>query len=294
MPRFPAPPPRPTPPERGAPVNPAHGVQTAAGGPWQLVSSPWKMHHPTVLNYFVNEQLADGYDEHFRDSDLFRYDVRFIEEMVPQPGRMLDLGCGTGRHLAHFAARGWKVTGVDLSEPMLAHSAKKLRGMKDARWELFRADLLDLSFLQENSFEAVICMFSTLGMLPTADARARALCQATRRLAPRGRLIVHVHNRLHYLRWASGRRELVESFIRRLGGGEPLGDCVMHNYRGIQDLYLHTFTLGELLALVRRAGLRVVRAVPLNEQRTGEASGLLDRLTANGFIVAAEKRPAAN
>jgi SAM-dependent methyltransferase len=265
--------------------------QAAPGGPWRLVSGPHGQHHPTVKDYFSSEPLADGYDEHFRESALFRHDVGFIEGVVSAPGRMLDLGCGTGRHLEHFARRGWQVVGVDLSEPMLARAAAKLGRTPGARWELYRADLLDLGFLAPGSFDAVICMFSTLGMLATAELRQRALCQATRCLAPGGRLVLHVHNRLHFLRWTSGRRELVEAFVRRLAGGAPFGDCVMHNYRGIQDLYLHTFTLGELAALVRRAGLKVVRAEPLNAARDGEARGLLDRLTANGFLLAAAKRP---
>ncbi|HOX08496.1 MAG TPA: methyltransferase domain-containing protein [Planctomycetota bacterium] len=277
-----------------APAGPGDSAppgHSAPGGPWRLVSGPHQLHHPTVLDYFRSEPLADGYDDHFRDNELFRCDVAFAEETLGPPGRLLDLGCGTGRHLEHFARRGWQVTGVDLSEPMLGRAAAKLGRLARARWELYRADLLDLSFLPAGSFQAVICMFSTLGMLEGAELRQRALCQAARCLAPGGRLVLHVHNRLHFLRWAAGRRELAEAFIRRLAGGAPFGDCVMRNYRGIQDLYLHTFTLGELAGLVRRAGLRVVRAVPLNEARNAEARGLINRLTANGFLLAAEKRP---
>ena len=85
------------------------------------------------------------------------------------------------------------------------------------------------------------------------------------------------------------RRELFESFVRRLGGGRPVGDCVMRNYRGEVDLYLHNFTLGELAALVRRAGLKIIKAVPLNERRNGEARGLFNRIVANGFLIAARK-----
>ncbi len=255
------------------------------------MSGPHKHHHPTVVEYFRNEPLANGYDDYFRDSELFRHDVRFIEELCPAPGRMLDLGCGTGRHLEHFARLGWEVAGVDLSEPMLERAAAKLSDLPPGRCQLYRADLLDLDFLPAGSFDAVICMFSTLGMIATAELRQRAVCQAVRCLAPDGKLVLHVHNRLHFLRWASGRRELVEAFVRRLAGGAPFGDCVMRSYRGIQDLYLHTFTLGELAALVRRAGLKVSRALLLNEARNGEARGLLNRLTANGFLLAAGRRP---
>jgi SAM-dependent methyltransferase len=242
-----------------------------------------------VLAYIANEPLATGYDGYFRDNELFEYDKRFLDGALPAGGRLLDLGCGTGRHLEHFARQGWQVAGVDLSEPMLREASRRLSAAGlDAR--LYRADLLDLSFLQPGSFDAVICMFSTLGMIQRPELRQRALCEAARCLRPGGVCAVHVHNRLHFLRWAGGRRQLVDMFVRRLGGGAPMGDCIMRNYRGQLDLYLHCFTLGELLSLMRRAGLRTVRAVPLNERRNGEARGLLERLAANGFMVAAARR----
>ena len=37
----------------------------------------------------------------------------------PGPGRLLDLGCGTGAHTAAFRDQEWDVTGVDASEDML-------------------------------------------------------------------------------------------------------------------------------------------------------------------------------
>ena len=268
------------------------GTRSPAG-PWRLVSGPWSEHHPSVFEYVVSENLADHYDRHFETNRLFEYDTQMLEDLLPGSGRLLDLGCGTGRHLARFAARGWEAVGVDLSEPMLRQAADKLSAAR-LEAELYRADILDLSFLPAESFDAAICMFSTLGMLSSEESRQRAVCQAARCLRPGGMYVAHVHNRMHFLRWAWGRREFFDTFLNRLGGGQPMGDCVMNNYRGELNLYLHNFTLGELVGLVRRAGLRVVRAVPLNERRDGEARGLLGRITANGFIVAAEKRRQAD
>jgi SAM-dependent methyltransferase len=263
--------------------------EPAPGGNWRLVSGPHPDHHPSLAEYVGSETLATKYDTHFGETELFDYDKEFLDEVLPAKGRMLDLGCGTGRHVAHFAGRGWEVAGVDLSEPMLQEAARKLAAAS-LEAELYRADILDLSFLAPASFDAVICMFSTLGMIREPQLRLRAVCEATKCLAPGGVFVAHVHNRLHFLRWIGGRRDLFEAFVRRLGGGEPVGDCIMHNYRGELDLYLHNFTLGELLALVRRAGLKIIKALPLNERRNGEARGLFNRIMSNGFIVAARKR----
>jgi SAM-dependent methyltransferase len=255
---------------------------------WRRISGPDQEHHQSLGKYITNQVLATRYDKYFRDNALFEFDKSFIEEMLPENGRMLDLGCGTGRHLLHFARRGWDVCGVDLSEPML-HQASRKMGQQQLRADLFQADILDLSFLPADSFDAAICMFSTLGMISQPQLRQRAVQQAVRCLRPGGCYIAHVHNRLHFLRWTEGRRDLFLQFMRRLKGGNLIGDTIMQSYRGQVDLYLHNFTLGELLSLLKQAGLKVTRTVPLNEARDGPAQGIFNRIFANGFLVAAEK-----
>jgi SAM-dependent methyltransferase len=263
--------------------------EPAPGGAWRLVSGPHSDHHSSFYEYIRSESLAERYDAHFRDNRLFEYDKRFLEEVLPAPGRLLDLGCGTGRHLEHFASRGWRVAGVDLSEPMLRVAARKLAAAGlDA--ELYRADILDLSFVPAGCCDAAICMFSTLGMIRDLELRRRAVREAARCLRPGGVFAAHVHNRMHFLRWMEGRRDLFEAFVRRLAGGRALGDCIMRGYRGELDLYLHNFTAGELAALVRGAGLEIIKLVPLNEQRDGEARGMLQRIAAHGFLIAAARR----
>ena len=44
---------------------------------------------------------------------------RGLDERFVDPGRLVDLGCGAGRHAIRFARRGFSVTAVDLSRPML-------------------------------------------------------------------------------------------------------------------------------------------------------------------------------
>src|SRR5204862_4754573 len=73
-----------------------------------------------LWDYLHAADMVAGYDEQMRASHLARVDVTFCERAFPTPGRLLDLGCGTGRLCAQFAAKGFECVGADLSEEMLA------------------------------------------------------------------------------------------------------------------------------------------------------------------------------
>jgi SAM-dependent methyltransferase len=100
---------------------------------------------------------------------------------LPERPDVLDAGCGAGRDLAWFEARGAVVSGVDVSEGMLRQAGTRVRG------RLERADLRALPFA-DASFDAVWCM-AVLLHLPKADAPA-ALAELHRVLRPGGLLAV--------------------------------------------------------------------------------------------------------
>lgn len=69
--------------------------------------------------------------------------------LVPAGGRVLDVACGTGRHMAWFAGRGHPVTGVD-------RLAEALAGLP-AEFEAIEADIEDGPWpLEGRSFDAVV------------------------------------------------------------------------------------------------------------------------------------------
>src|ERR1044072_2967846 len=47
---------------------------------------------------------------------------------APTQGRMLDIGCGTGKSFLAMIDRGWAVTGCDISPAMLAVARDKAKG----------------------------------------------------------------------------------------------------------------------------------------------------------------------
>ena len=90
--------------------------------------------------------------------------------------RLLDVGCGTGHHLAELRQRGFEVAGVDGSADMLRY-AQALNPTADLR----QADVESLPF-PDASFDLVVCI-EVLRYLPDAS---RCLQEMARVLKPGG------------------------------------------------------------------------------------------------------------
>lgn len=108
------------------------------------------------------------------------------------PGmRVLDAGCGSGRHLcAAFRKPGIEVVGVDLNPADLCQAGGFLTGLSGATsgaWLLARADVSRLPF-REAAFDVVICS-EVLEHVPDIRTAARELLRV---LKPQGDLIVTV------------------------------------------------------------------------------------------------------
>lgn len=241
-----------------------------------------------LWDYLHSPELADGYEAGLAGSSLFHLDVAFVREHCTPPGRLVDLGCGTGRLLRELAGQGYTGTGVDLSPEMLRVARERSAGLT-LTW--VEANLTDLSALPDGSFDQAACLFSTLGMIRGASQRLQALREANRILRPGGTFILHVHNRWWRLYDSPGRRWLLaDLFGWRERDLEP-GDHRMPVHQGIAGLVLHLFTRGEIVRLLGQAGfvVREVRPVSLAEDGRIGGLGWFASLRAYGFLIAAQR-----
>jgi cyclopropane fatty-acyl-phospholipid synthase-like methyltransferase len=79
-----------------------------------------------------------------------------IDTLKLQPGtRILDVGCGTGRHCLELAKRGFHMVGVDISDGHIG-VAKRLAREQQLEIEFLIADARDMKFNAE--FDAAICL----------------------------------------------------------------------------------------------------------------------------------------
>src|SRR5262249_55333667 len=150
---------------------------------------------------------------------LFDIDQHFVASHCPQPGRLLDLGCGTGRLLLAMAQRGWWTLGVDLSQEMLRVVGDKAMSAS-ATVHRLRANLAELDGLADGIFDCVACLFSTRGMVLGDAPRRRVVAHAFRLLRPGGRFILHIHN-CWFNAWdRAGRAWLLRDCLRLRAGAE--------------------------------------------------------------------------
>lgn len=160
------------------------------------------------------DSTAAAYDAWY-ETPLGRLVDRLEKEAVfalleARPGdRALDVSCGTGNYALTLAQQGFRVVGLDRSEPMLRTAQAKARRAGVAI-PLVRADGSALP-LRASTFDVVTVI---LGLEFTADA-GQTLEEVRRILKPGARLVVAILNRAAlWTLWRRLKRWLVRSLWR--------------------------------------------------------------------------------
>jgi SAM-dependent methyltransferase len=133
------------------------------------------------------EAIAPVYDDFTAHHD---YEL-WLGELLPRlerrglrQGRLLDVGCGTGKSFLPMLARSWEVTACDISPSMLALARDKLAGQAVT---LHVADMRALS--QYGEFELVWALDDAVNYLLSREELLKALRGMRRNIAPGGFLV---------------------------------------------------------------------------------------------------------
>jgi SAM-dependent methyltransferase len=175
--------------------------------------------------------------------------VAFIESL-PGRTRILDLGCGHGRHLAPLASCGRRATGLDASRELLAIGRDRASSAgPGVRSDWVQGDAVGLPF-RDAVFDACIAI-AVLHHLPSDADRLAAVREVHRVLGPGGRACLGVWD-FEGPRFDAIREDRLDLPPEVRGDVEmpwPLPDG-----RAVPRYY-HLFQEGELEALIIEAGL---------------------------------------
>jgi SAM-dependent methyltransferase len=106
-----------------------------------------------------------------------------LRRVNPQCRTVLDVGCGTGEHARLLATEGFLVDGIDIEPAFVAIASRK-----HPAGRFVVADMSD--FRLPERYDAVLCLFSSIGYLRTLDRVTRALVCFREHLAPDGVALV--------------------------------------------------------------------------------------------------------
>lgn len=136
-----------------------------------------------------------------RNVEDARRALEFIKKKVPlgDRPRLLDLCCGSGRHLGQLAPlAGWSC-GVDLSRPLLARARSTLGNPAEAGpggYALVEADMRHLP-LADKSFDLAVNLFTSFGYFEDDSENAGVIAEVARVLTPGAYFVIDHINRSH-------------------------------------------------------------------------------------------------
>ncbi|HVT07555.1 MAG TPA: methyltransferase domain-containing protein [Polyangia bacterium] len=260
--KTPAPEPRPAPPrvpEVPAPLIPALPILPEALSPRPRRpkrSKPWF------------EEVFD--EDYLRTLPFLRPDqtlreVEFVAAALkcPPGGELLDIGCGYGRHAIELVQRGFNVTGLDLSLPLLIRAADEAQ-RRALSVNFVHADMREMAF--EKQFDGAYCMLTSFGYFDE-DANLRVAERIARALKPGARLLLDIVNRDYIVGdlpvrvWWEGTGCVVleeVDFNFHTSRINTHRSIVFEDGRQLeQELSIRAYSLHEIGRLLRQAGFRV-------------------------------------
>jgi len=264
-----APPPPPAAPVKPAAVTPAaKSVPAPAPAALPNFGEDTKLKKKKRSKQWFEEIFDEDYLHTlpFLTSQQTEHEVEFLLHALEMPSgsRLLDIGCGYGRHAMELAARGYRTVGLDLSLPLLIRATDAARRV-GVNVDFVHGDMRDMTF--DSEFDGAYCFFSTFGYFDDETNR-RVAAGICRSLKPGGRLVLDLINRdclisdLPTRVWWQGHGCVVleevdfNYFTSRL---EVQRQIILEDGRQlVQDISIRLYSLHEIGKILHHAGFRVL------------------------------------
>ena len=212
-------------------------------------------------------ELAEAYDI-VHDRKPYAQEARKVRRLAKRFAsrplrRLLDVACGSGRHLEQFS-RWFDCVGVDSSPQMMARARSRV---PQAELALGRME----SFALGRQFDLVTCLFSAIGYARSVGELRRTIRNLARHTAPGGVIVVepwitpsaYLPGHVGYVVRESGKTSVLRmDAARRQKGRAIFAFHYLVGHPGRVDHFLETHDLGlfsvrTMTAAFRDAGLTV-------------------------------------
>lgn len=247
---------------------------------------------PKVKEAVENARLSERFAKRYYDSDaegwlgeMHPLDTGILDDVFKKPCRIFDATMGPGRHVIHFAQRGFDVSGNDYNPHMVKEAEKALKEKK-LNAKLFNLDATSLSGIESDDYDAVICMGSSLGCIPKSHNRMMAMKEFVRIAKPGGKIVMHFNNLWSFTYgdvWTIG----FSLFNRRKG--YEFGDSYFYHSDELGYFFNHIFRVSEVKKMLKDSGLLIERIVCLDRQQERFKPWWLPQVMCGGFFVIARK-----
>jgi len=137
-------------------------------------------------NKYDNENFVQGT---IGECDFIEKEINFNKSL-----KIIDIGCGTGRHSIELAKRGYNLTGIDLSESLLERAKEKALEL-NLQINFQKHDARDLPFANEFNLAIMLCE-GAFPLMETDERNYEILKNAANSLRSNGTLIFTTLNGL--------------------------------------------------------------------------------------------------
>jgi 2-polyprenyl-3-methyl-5-hydroxy-6-metoxy-1,4-benzoquinol methylase len=198
---------------------------------------------------------ASLYDEEFTKVFPFQWELSILKKHSASTKTLIDVGCGTGRHIIPLAEKGIQISGIDKDKEYIKAARSKLesKGLM-VKVDLVMADARFLPF-RRHIFDTIVCMGNVLGDVDIHNDERAAILREVILIAKSGAIFImeFVHR---YWRptdlfiWIC--RYLATSIEKLSGKPVEYGDYtenIKHDNR-IVRLKFHAFTTREAKQLL--------------------------------------------
>lgn len=141
-----------------------------------------------IEDWFGSDYYSHLYS-HRNNDEAERFISRLTDHLALKSGsRVLDAGCGRGRHSLCLLKKDMDVTGIDVSESCI----EKAKAHESTRLHFYKHDLRHL--FRTNYFEAIFCLFTSFGYFESDYQNNKAFESLAKGLRPNGWMVLDYMN----------------------------------------------------------------------------------------------------